>query len=388
MFKLLSRPVLFFIISILIIGVAVSSYLYMQISSQQNTVQNQLTDSLAELANLKKQDQVLINQQLAEEIKNINQQYIKATQIFEGLNDLEALGIKTDKLDPLYANSLKYLADKNYASASASLTDLSTQIDKQKSDYKALPSAGNTTTQASPPPVNNTAPTGGYSRQTVQTETGSFTVSIISADLNSTRVIVDTASDSDCSNNCPALSVAEYVSRSGGFAGINGSFFCPPEYPSCAGKTNTFDTLLMNKKKTYFNSSNNVYSTIPLAVFSGSSARFISQSLEWGRDIGVDAVIANYPMLILNNQVVYGGSANEPKFNVRAAKGFIAEKGSTVYIGVVYGATMTEAAQVLKTLGVNSALNLDEGGSTALWYAGYKAGPGRNVPNAIVLIRR
>jgi len=29
--------------------------------------------------------------------------------------------------------------------------------------------------------------------------------------------------------------------------------FCPSTYPQCAGKTNSFDTLLMNKNKVYFN---------------------------------------------------------------------------------------------------------------------------------------
>ena len=90
---------------------------------------------------------------------------------------------------------------------------------------------------------------------------------IIAADLHATRVIVDTASDGDCSNNCPVLPLVDYVSRSSAYAGINGTFFCPTEYPSCAGKTNSFDTLLMNKNKVYFNSANNVYSTVPAAIF-------------------------------------------------------------------------------------------------------------------------
>jgi len=31
--------------------------------------------------------------------------------------------------------------------------------------------------------------------------------------------------------------------------GINGSFFCPADYPTCAGKTGSFDLLVMNKNK-------------------------------------------------------------------------------------------------------------------------------------------
>lgn len=37
---------------------------------------------------------------------------------------------------------------------------------------------------------------------------------------------------------------------------------------------------------------------------------------------------------------------------------------------------------------MRDALNLDEGGSTALWYGGYKTGPGRNIPNALLFVKR
>ena len=240
----------------------------------------------------------------------------------------------------------------------------------------------------SAPVVNNAPPGSGYHRQTVSAEGQNYTVDIIAADLNSTKVIVDTASDSDCRDNCPVKPLAEYVSRSGAYAGINGSFFCPAEYPSCAGKTGSFDTLVMNKNKTYINSDNNVYSTIPAAIFSPGSARFVGQSSEWGRDTGVDGVIANYPLLVAGGNITYSEPANEPKFGQKGPRGFVASKGNMVYIGFVRGATMGESAKVMKALGMDSALNLDEGGSTALYSGGYILGPGRNIPNAVLFVQR
>lgn len=239
-----------------------------------------------------------------------------------------------------------------------------------------------------PQPVSNTLPGSGYSYQSVSADGQTFNVGLIAADLNSTKVIVDTASDSDCSNNCPVLPLADYVSRNGAFAGINGSFFCPQEYPSCANKTGSFDTLLMNKNKHYFNSDNNVYSTVPAAIFYAGGARFVSQSLEWGRDTSPDGVIANYPLLVSANRLFFTEAPNEPKFGQKGPRNFIAAKGNMVYIGIVYNATMGESAKVLLALGMGDALNLDEGGSTALWYGGYKAGPGRNIPNAILFVKR
>lgn len=239
-----------------------------------------------------------------------------------------------------------------------------------------------------PPPTSNNPPGSGYSYQSVSVDGQTFNVAIIAADLNSTKVIVDTASDSNCSNDCPVLSLADYVNRNGAFAGINGSYFCPAEYPSCAGKTNSFDSLLMNKNKTYFNSDNNVYSTVPAAIFYGGGARFVGQTLEWGRDTSPDSVIANYPLLVSANRLNFTEAPNEPKFGGKASRTFIATKGNMVYIGIVYNASMGDSAKVLLALGMGDALNLDQGGSTALWYGGYKAGPGRSIPNAILFVRR
>lgn len=241
-----------------------------------------------------------------------------------------------------------------------------------------------------PAPVTNNVPPGaGFSYQNVEAAGQTFPISIIAADLNSTKVIIDTASDSDCSNNCPVMPLADYATRSGAYAGINGSFFCPTEYPSCAGKTDSFDTLLMNKNKHYFNSDNNVYSNIPAAIFSRGFARFVGRSLDWGRDTSPDAVIANYPLLVAAGNITYSEAPNEPKFGQKGERGFIATRQGMVYIGFVHRATMGESAQVMKALGMDEALNLDEGGSTALWFGGsYKAGPGRNIPNAVLFVNR
>lgn len=269
--------------------------------------------------------------------------------------------------------------------ATPSATPIPTPSPSPKSTPSSIPTPSPTPV---PQPVSNTPPSSGYARQSVKTELGTFTVAIVSADLNSTKVIVDTASTSDCSNDCPALSLEEYISRNGAYAGINGSYFCPVAYESCAGKTNSFDTLLMNKDKVYFNSSNNVYSTVPAVIFGyGSTARFVTQSLEWGRDSGADSVLANYPLLTFNGQIHYQGSSDS-KLNNKGGRSFVGASGSTVYIGVVFNATVAEATSIMQALGIQNSLNLDNGGSTALWFSGYKAGPGRNIPNALLFVQK
>lgn len=343
---------------------------------------NHIISSISsELKYLKNQDQYLINEKLEEEIKNIENTYNKTVTVYEDLLKLKEISKNTSKFDESFTDIINLLSERNFSSAEAKLNLLTKTIKDEQSKIEA---SFNIPANI---PTNNAPPGSGYSRQVVKTDIGEFMIDIVTADLNSTKVMVDTASDSDCRNDCPVLSLGDYVSRNGAFAGINGSYFCPASYPSCSDKKNSFDTLLMNKNKKYFNSDNNVYSTVPAVIFSGNSVRFVRQSLEWGRDTGVDSMIANQPLLIYDGQLLFTGD-DEIKRSGQGARSFIGAKDNLIYIGVVYNINVAQAAKVLHTLGMKYALNLDSGGSTALWSGGYKVGPGRNIPNAILFIRR
>lgn len=350
--------------------------------------QTKLTETETKLASVSAsleaflgEDQFERNEKLESEIINIEKQYEAAAKTYENLVDLRDDGIKTAKLDEQFAQILKLLSDRNWATASAKINELTgsikTEQEKAAAAFKIPENV----------PVNNSPPGSGYARQQVALDIGNYMVSLVSADLNSTRVIVDTASEGTCGNDCPVLALGDYVARSGAFAGINGPYFCPATYPQCADKKNTFDTLIMNKNKVYFNSENNVYSSVPAVIFSGSGARFVGASSEWGRDTGVDSVIAAQPRLVAGGTAVFGGDG-DPKKGSKSNRSFIGATGSTVYIGVVHNATVAEASQVVAALGIKNALNLDAGGSTALWRGGYKAGPGRALPMGILLVRK
>lgn len=371
--------VLIFISSLLILGVKINEK---DVSNLQ--LENKLKLTSAKLNALQNQDQYKINLKLKKNIDDIQSAYKSSVDLYQKILDLKAQKVSTGDLDGEFAQSLEYLYNLNYSSASASLKTLASDINKKENELLASQVQATTAQNIT---QSNTPPSSGFSVQSVATDNGSFTVYLVAADLNSTRVIVDTASDGDCSNNCPTLPLADYASRNQAFAAINGTYFCPADYPSCAGKTGSFDLLLMNKNKVYFNSSNNVYSTNPAVIFSGNTARFVGQALEWGRDTGVDAVLSNYPLLVSGGNVAYTGGG-DPKFAPKGPRDFVAVKGSTVYIGTISSASMEDAAKVLKTLGMDNGLNLDEGGSTALWYGGYKVGPGRNIPNAILFVRK
>ena len=358
-----------------VLSVSLSGYIYIAGSNikKLSASNSSLTKSVE---NFQNEDQYKRNEKLQVEVKNIKTSYAKSLSFYEDILDLRAQKVDVTQLEELYAKIAKELSEFNYSSASSNLVVLEKEIQKK------TPSSTISTANA---PVKNTPPGSGYSVQQVKTDAGTFKVVIIAGDLNSTRVIIDTASDGTCANECPVLPLATYVSRSNAYAGINGSFFCPAEYPSCVGKTNSFDTLVMNKNKVYFNSDNNIYSTVPAVVFGGNWARFVSRSLDWGRDTSVDAVIGNYPLYVQGGQNIFGGSG-DAKLTSQGARTFIANKGNMVYIGIVYGASSSDAAKVFHALGMENALGLDQGGSTALWHSGYKAGPGRNIPSAILFV--
>lgn len=373
------------VVAALFLGISIWIYvLYKkETSSLQYQFGYQINNISLELESLKNEDQYKKNQALEGEIKNIQTTYQKAVDVYEEMIDLRVEISKNQKTYVEFSQILAYLSKGNYASASAKLLNLEKEISSLRTTL-----ASKSAVAVADVKKSNEAPSSGYSRQGVEVDGQTFVVDILAASLESTKVVVETASESDCSNDCPVSSLSDYVSRSGGFAGINGPYFCPAEYPSCSGKTNSFDTLLMNKNKYYFNSANNVYSSVPALIFSGSSARLVGKSAEWGRDTGVDSVIASQPLLISGGEIRYGND-DDSKRTARGNRSFIAYKGNTVYIGVVRNASVAQVARVLKSLGIEGALNLDSGGSTAFLVNGkYVAGPGRQTPFGIVLVRK
>ncbi len=337
----------------------------------------------SETAQLKGEDLRKTNDGLKLEIDNIKKSFKSAVGLYEQILILKEGGSTGTSMESKLSSILNFLSQDNLPSAQKTGDTLLAEINKEKAKQASQKVAA---IPANVPEISG-APASGYRRQKVTVGDASFLVDIISADLNSTKVIVDTASDSTCGNNCPVLPLATYVSRSNAYAGINGTYFCPETYPSCVDKKNAFDILVMNKNKVYFNSDNNVYSSVPAAIFSGNSARFVGKSSEWGRDTGVDAVIANRPLLMLDGNLMFG-AGGEDKETIKSNRSFLGASGSTAYIGVVHSATVAESAKVLQAMGIRSAINLDSGGSTALWSGGYKVGPGRNLPNVVLFVRR
>ncbi|MEK7073991.1 MAG: hypothetical protein AAB960_01525, partial [Patescibacteria group bacterium] len=294
------------VIVISLFAIAVFQGQSRMLDAEKTQAEEEINRLIHELITVRSEDQFVRNEQLVKEITNIQTTYDQAVKIYEELIDLRVLTKDTGKLEEQLAGSFSLLSQRKWSTASAQLATLLKDIRATKEKIAA--------SFVIPANVveNNAPPSAGFSRQSVKADIGSYLVDMIAADMSNTRIIVDTASDGTCLKDCPALSLSEYVSRSGAFAGINGSYFCPADYPSCADKKNSFDTLLMNKNKAYFNPDNNVYSTVPAVIFLSGSMRFVGRTLDWGRDTSPDGVLAMQPLLLSGGNITFGGD-DDPK---------------------------------------------------------------------------
>lgn len=233
-------------------------------------------------------------------------------------------------------------------------------------------------------------PGAGYSTITVATEKGNFSASVLSIDLNSARMITDTGNDGDCADNCTVLPLSDYVARNGGFAGVNGTYFCPSSYPECASKKDSYDFPVYNTRLNHWiNGGNLFWNSRAIVYFDGSGAHYMQNANGFGG--GLSAGVVNYPGLLDNGNVQIDDNQSGLSDKQRAVgtKVGIGVRGTkNVMVVIARNVNMQQFAYVFKSLGATGALNLDTGGSTALYYNGrYMAGPGRNIPNAIIFAR-
>lgn len=230
-------------------------------------------------------------------------------------------------------------------------------------------------------------PGAGLSTINVHTEKGDFTATVMSFDLSNTRVITDSANDSDCTSNCPVMNLGAFIAKNGGFAGVNGTYFCPaePAYGYC-GANNSFDFALYNTRLNHWINQDKLgYSGRSIVYFDGSGGHYLQNASSFSG--GLNAGIVMNPGLVDggNVQIDDNQSGLSDKQRSVGLKAGIGIRGSTVMVVISTNVNMQQFAYVFKALGATGAMNLDEGGSTAMYYGGrYIFGPGRNIPNAVI----
>lgn len=263
--------------------------------------------------------------------------------------------------------------------------------------------AGFDVPKAAPKPINGLL----HSVQNVSTTRGTFSVDLLTLDrtVSTAKVMTDTGQLNDCANNCQTFSLGTYVTRRGGVAGIHGTYFCPPEYASCVGQTGSYLYPVYNTfSKVMVNADRMKYTSQPIVVFDTDNQPFFYSTTlkfhslpELQTQLAIDAkaigssgilraAISNGPAMVEAGRNTLNLALLDTKqATVHGNRGGLGWKGTTLYFFVVHGATVTDSASVAQALGLDYAINLDGGGSTAMYLNGsYLLGPGRNLPNAIV----
>ncbi|NLC56426.1 MAG: phosphodiester glycosidase family protein [Armatimonadetes bacterium] len=108
---------------------------------------------------------------------------------------------------------------------------------------------------------------------------------------------------------------------------------------------------------------------------------------------GVQEGIGCGPRLLAQGAVVYNPTAegfSSPKvLRISGARSAVGIRRDGTLLLVTTTATVRQLADVMKALGAYDAMNLDGGASSGLWVQGrYLTSPGRNLSNALLILKR
>ncbi len=235
-----------------------------------------------------------------------------------------------------------------------------------------------------------------YKHSSIKTSDGEFKIDYIEIDLTSDKIeiVTDTADDFNCKTNCQAKTLAKFVLDNNAFAGINGSYFCSDS--SCV-RNYFFAPIFNSNKNVLINEDQLKYWTTGAIIafdknnkyyYFKDSREFKSvENFESTNNTTLKALISNKPRLIENGMnVLIDWDIDAGQRNVKTTRNALAFRGDKMYLLVAYKSTLNDLANILKSMQMEYALNLDGGGSAALYYNDeYMVGPGRNIPNALMI---
>lgn len=242
-----------------------------------------------------------------------------------------------------------------------------------------------------------------YMKEVTTASGEDFYIDVVEVDLDDPEleIITDTASLKDCSENCPARSLGEFVLENDGFAGINATYFNTsnskrnyyffPVYNSETGDMINQDQLKYwtTGPMMAFDKENNFY------YFKDSREFKSVDHLEEIYDTELQAALGNKPRLIeegMNLLIDWELDDYQEKYKSRrSALAYQEEAGGKgkLFLVVARQATVPDLADILKAMKIDYALNLDGGHSTSLFYNDeYMIGPGRDIPNALIFRKK
>lgn len=235
-----------------------------------------------------------------------------------------------------------------------------------------------------------------FEKKTISMFNQNFTVSILRLDRSKVKMVTRTANVSDCIADCPAKTVKEYVEEAGALAGVNGSYFCPPDYANCATHLNSYDPPFFHSGlDTMINEEKIKFHNRPMVMGDAEGGlRYFHRPDTFGNSVSefenssgtqLAAGFGSWPSLIENGENVYASEPVEAAFSKKGRRAAFGWTDTELIVVITDSATMAESAEIVHSLGVTYAVNIDGGASSALYVDGaYKINGGRLVPNAIL----
>ncbi len=260
----------------------------------------------------------------------------------------------------------------------------------------------------SPAQAESTHPYDSHARKTVTVGVTKFDIDLVKIDLRNPKLKVKTYTGTNGTvcylKSCPTKSLKAYLDEGKGFAAINGTYFCPADYKTCGPAGNYYWTVFNYRNRKYVNPAQNRFN------HRGAMLTFDANGIfRFYRDTGTYPYLPQLhgqPAVDPNASVLTAAISNGPTFIndgayvltqseidtldykshfVKTTRGGIGIRGTMVYLVIARKATVPDLGKIMRSMKLDYAMNLDGGGSSALWYRGaYKVGPGRNLPNAIV----
>jgi exopolysaccharide biosynthesis protein len=230
-------------------------------------------------------------------------------------------------------------------------------------------------------------------------ENEEYLADVVEINLNNPnlKIITDTTNSQDCVGRCQAKELVDYTNSSNAFAAINGSYF-----DTSSDKLNYYFFPVYNSRLDVFiNEDQLKYPTTgPLIVFDENNRfYYFKDSRDFGSvyqfeekyGVKIQAAIGNKPRLVEEGKnLLIDWEVDENQRNIKTNRSAIGYKKEAygkgrIYLIVVRDVTISDLAEIVKGMGMEYAINLDGGHSTALFYNGeYMFGPGRDIPNAIL----
>lgn len=193
------------------------------------------------------------------------------------------------------------------------------------------------------------------------------------------------------------------IAKEKGIAWINGAYFIPKDYTGKPDATNT--VRIMNKEGKLYSKYypdtgvNGIFGflsdTSPMLVQNNIyGEKTLRANYNSDRIEDIESGIANFPILLASgvNLVPTYDQAwlITEKMKVKWTKSFICRtKQNDIKMGTLGSISMMDVPLLIKKFGCIDAINLDNGGSLALYdNKKYVVGPGRNIMDAYVIVKK